>query len=225
VDCESLGPVGARTHRDTLEKALPTPEDILDFWFGDALADPAKAMQRMAFWFKSSRETDRLIAERFAMIVETAGEGLAGWEALPRACLALVIVLDQFPRNIHRGTPAAFEHDEEALAVARRGIAAGHLGALATVEQAFLLMPFQHREDLACQREGVALFEGMVREASQEWRTLAGENLKYARLHLDIIERFGRFPHRNAILGRASTAAETEYLETSTESFGQKIAQ
>ena len=180
----------------------------------------------MAFWFKSSRETDRQVAERFAPAVEAASESrLAGWEALPRSRLALVIVLDQFPRNIHRGTAAAFQHDEQALAVTQRGIAAGHLPALTTVEQGFLLMPFQHCEDLAGQLEGVALFERIVREAPQDWRTVADENFKYARLHLDIIQRFGRFPHRNAILGRVSTAAESEYLKSNTESFGQTAAQ
>lgn len=182
-------------------------------------------MQRMAFWFKSSTDTDRLVAERFGTVVEAASAGrLADWEALPRPSLALVIALDQFPRNIHRGTAAAFEHDAQARSVARRAIAAGHLRSLTTIEQAFLLMPFQHCEDLACQRESVALFERLVAEAPPDWIKVASGNLEYARLHLDIIERFGRFPHRNAILGRAATAAETEYLESHAESFGQTAA-
>jgi uncharacterized protein (DUF924 family) len=203
-------------------ESLAAAEEVLAFWFADALDDPAKAMQRMAFWFESNPQTDRRVAERFAPLIEAASTGrLAGWEALPHSRLALVIVLDQFPRNVHRAKAAAFQHDEQALAVARRGVTAGDLSALKTIEQAFLLMPFQHCEDLACQREGVALFERMTREAPQEWRRVAEENLKYARLHLEIIERFGRFPHRNAILGRPSTPAETEYLRSNTQSFGQ----
>lgn len=101
-------------------------------------------MQRMAFWFKATPDIDRRVTERFAPLIGAASEGLlAGWEALPPTRLALVIVLDQFPRNVHRGTPAAFEHDGEALAAAKRGVAAGDLSALHSVEQAFLLMPFQ----------------------------------------------------------------------------------
>lgn len=199
-----------------------TPDEIHEFWFADALADPANAEQRMSFWFRSDRHTDQLIAQRFTPILEQAGKGvLADWQARPRSCLALIIVLDQFPRNIHRGTPAAFRFDVQALSVTRQGIAAGHLPELTTIEQAFLLMSFQHCEDLAGQREGVALFEQLVREAPVDWRPIAGGMLKYARLHFDIVERFGRFPHRNRILGRSPTAAERQYLESNSESFGQ----
>jgi uncharacterized protein (DUF924 family) len=132
-----------------------------------------------------------------------------------------VIVLDQFPRNIHRGRPLAFAHDDHALRVTRRGVADGHLEALTTMEQAFLLMPFQHCEDLDCQREGMALFERLLASAPPPWRAVAENVVNYARLHLELIERFGRFPHRNAILGRTSTRAELEYLRSSPESFGQ----
>ena len=200
-----------------------SPENIHRFWFSDALTDPARAKQRMAFWFHSDAETDESIAQRFAPAVRDAAQGaLSGWQADPQSCLALIIVLDQFPRNIHRGTPAAFEHDRQALGVTRQGIAAGHLGALQTVEQAFFLMPFQHVEDLDSQREGVIFFEKMVDDAPIEWRSGAEGFVSYARQHLEIVERFGRFPHRNTILGRVSTPAESEYLASHGESFGQK---
>ena len=176
----------------------------------------------MRFWFGSDRETDRHIAGHFAPTLHAASQGLLeDWETHPRGCLALTIVLDQFPRNINRGTAAAFQHDALALAVTRRGLSAGHLRALATLEQAFLLMPFQHCEDLACQREGVALFERMHAEAPSEWLPIADNIVQYARLHAEIIERFDRFPHRNAVLGRASTPEEIEFLKSNTESFGQ----
>jgi uncharacterized protein (DUF924 family) len=199
------------------------PEEIHDFWFADATADAAKADERMSVWFNSNRETDEFIAERYTDTVRDASEGLlALWEAQPRPCVALVIVLDQFPRNIYRGTAAAFQYDGKALSVARRGISAGHLGQLTTIERGFFLMPFQHCEDLACQREGLVLCQQMVDEAPAEWRMAAKGIMYSARQHLEIIERFGRFPHRNAILGRTSTPAELQYLASNNEAFGQR---
>lgn len=199
-----------------------TADEILDFWFGDARTDPARAAERMAFWFKPSAEDDATITERFTSTLKEAADGsLAHWETDPRSALALVIALDQFPRNIHRGTPSAFAYDREALNVAKHGVATGHLRALTTIEQAFFLMPFQHCEDRACQREGVALFERMVEEAPPEWRSVAEGMLRYARMHRDIIERYGRFPHRKKIFGRASTPEEQQHLASDHESFGQ----
>lgn len=199
-----------------------SPDEILSFWFADAATDPARAADRMAYWFRSTAEDDAAIAQRFNATLQQAAEGtLAHWETQPLQTLALIIALDQFPRNIHRGTPAAFDYDREALNVSRHGVAAGHLRALPTIEQAFFLMPFQHCEDRACQREGVVLFERMVEEASPEWRAAAESMLHYARLHHEIIERYGRFPHRNQILGRISTPEEQQYLAADHESFGQ----
>jgi uncharacterized protein (DUF924 family) len=201
------------------------PEDIHEFWFADALADPEKATQRMQFWFRSDRQTDALIARRFAPALrEAAADFLADWEQQPRSCLALIIVLDQFPRNIWRGTAAAFQHDPQALGVARQGVAAGHVRALHTVERTFFLMPFQHAEDLASQREGIVLFQQTVEQAPAGWRAFAQGIFDYAQRHLRIIERFGRFPHRNAILRRASTAAEEEFLKSNAETFGQSAS-
>ena len=133
----------------------------------------------------------------------------------------LIIVLDQFPRNIHRATPAAFEHDAQALDVARRGVGRGHLKSLHMLEQSFFLMPFQHSEDLSAQIEGLALFERLAADAPPKWDKIAQEIVYYARLHREIIARFGRFPHRNAILGREAKPAEEEYLAHRKESFGQ----
>jgi uncharacterized protein (DUF924 family) len=199
-----------------------TPDEILDYWFGDAAREPLKAKARMDFWFRATPEHDREIAQRFAETLAAAAEGsLSHWETEPHASLALVIVLDQVPRNACRGKPAAFAHDAEALSVSRHGVGAGHLRGLTTIEQGFFVMPFQHCEDLACQRESVALFEQIAHDAAPDWLPIAENMLRYARLHLELIERFGRFPHRNAILGRASTSAEIEFLRTNTESFGQ----
>ncbi|HYC47796.1 MAG TPA: DUF924 family protein [Burkholderiales bacterium] len=202
--------------------AISTPSDILEYWFIDSARDALKAKERLDFWFRATPEHDREIAQRFSATLEAAADGsLSHWETEPHAALALVIVLDQFPRNIHRATPAAFAYDAEALSVARHGVGAGYLRGLTTIEQGFFVMPYQHCEDLTCQRESVALSERITNDAAPEWRLLAEGMLHYARLHLELIERFGRFPHRNAILGRTSTPAEIEFLRTNSESFGQ----
>ena len=126
----------------------------------------------------------------------------------PRGSLALVIVLDQFSRNLFRGDPKAFAWDDTALSHARRAIDRGFAPALPVVERQFLYMPFQHSEDLTVQAESVALFE-----------TIGEHALGFARRHQEIIERFGRFPHRNAVLGRESTAEELKFLEEPNSSF------
>jgi uncharacterized protein (DUF924 family) len=212
---------GERARRGRMAQ-IAAPGDILDYWFADAARDPVKAEQRLDFWFRATSEHDREIEQRFGATLSAAAEGsLSDWKAGAHSARALVIVLDQFPRNIHRGTAAAFAHDEEALSAAKHGIGAGYLRGLTTIEQGFFVMPFQHCEDLTCQRESVTLFECIRDEATPAWRALAENMLQYARLHLELFERFGRFPHRNALLGRASTPDEAKFLESSTDSFGQ----
>jgi uncharacterized protein (DUF924 family) len=201
---------------------IALPEDVYRFWFADANEDPQAAKARSDVWFRSSKVFDEQIRERFAPTIVAAARGeLASWEAAPRWCVALVIVLDQFPRNAYRNTAAAFEHDRLALTVSRRAVAAGYLDELSVPECAFLLMPFQHVEDEAMQREGVRLLERLLATAPLQWRPFAENTLQFARRHLEIIERFGRFPHRNAALNRTSTPAEREYLDSKPETFGQ----
>ncbi len=198
-----------------------TPGDILAFWFADAARDPAKAMRRRLFWFRNSA-VDESISERFSDSVRCAARGeFTAWEEAAPSCLALVILLDQFPRNLYRGRAEAFEHDSRALDVASRGVAAGFLEQLSFIEQAFFLLPYEHSEDVSVQRAGIGLLEQIVDEAAPEWEPSARVSLHFARRHLEIVERFGRFPHRNAVLGRSSTPAEQEYLEGGGESFGQ----
>jgi uncharacterized protein (DUF924 family) len=152
--------------------------------------------------------------------MEAAARGdLDAWQAAPRTALALVLLLDQFPRNVWRGTPRAFEHDAKALAVAQQAVASGHLDALAPVEQGFLLLPFEHAEALPVQRESVQLFGRIVAQAPLEWVPTLQGYADYASRHHAVIERFGRFPHRNAILGRASTPEEEAYLASGGETF------
>jgi uncharacterized protein (DUF924 family) len=202
--------------------AHPSSEEIHRFWFADSTDDPQAAKARSEVWFRSSRRFDEECRRRFEPAIAAAARGeLADWERAPRPCVSLVIVLDQLPRNIYRNTAAAFTHDAQALDIAKRGVAAGYLDALSPPERAFLLMPYQHMENAAIQRESVRLFERVHAQAAPEWRELTGNNLEFARRHLEIIERFGRFPHRNAALGRASTAEEREYLDSKPNTFGQ----
>ena len=197
-------------------------EDVHRFWFADSLGEPAAALARNRLWFGSSPALDAEIREHFGPTIAAAARGeLAAWETAPQSCVALTIVLDQFPRNVHRGSADAFAHDALALGVTQRALAAGHFDALSVPERAFLLMPYQHVEDAAQQREGLWLFERMHAEAASEWREFTAGVVDFARRHVDILERFGRFPHRNRVLGRASTAAEREYLESKPETFGQ----
>jgi uncharacterized protein (DUF924 family) len=198
------------------------PETILDFWFGDAPRDPAAAARRADLWFGGSAEVDAEIRERFGAEIEAAASGARdAWINEPRPALALVVLLDQFPRNVWRGSARAFSCDAKALEVARRAVAQGHLAALAPVEQSFVTLPFQHSEALEDQRESVRLMETVVASAPPPWQGELGVHLDFARRHLQLIERFGRFPHRNRALGRESTPEELSYLGGGGETFGQ----
>jgi uncharacterized protein (DUF924 family) len=199
-----------------------TPDGILEFWFEGAAEDPSKAMQRSAFWFQASADVDEDISRRFSALLQRAARGdLAAWEQAAPSCLALVILLDQFPRNIYRGMAEAFQYDSKALDVATRGVAAGYLEQLSPAEQRMFVLPYEHCEDISVQRAGIELFEGIVDRVSTEWELSTRGSLGFARRHLEIIERFGRFPHRNDVLGRESTVAEQAYLVDGGESFGQ----
>ena len=155
------------------------------------------------------------------MLEGAARGGLSGWADDARGRLALVILLDQMPRNIHRGSPAAFMHDGQAAVHCVAGIESGQDRVLHPVERVFLYMPLQHAEDLELQRRSVEQFESLASEADAAWRDSFVENVRFAREHHDIVERFGRFPHRNRILGRESTEEELHFLADGGPTFGQ----
>jgi len=181
--------------------------EVLDFWFG-APGSRERGRPRKA-WFRTSEPFDAEIRRRFLDTWEQAARGeLERWQATPLASLALVVTLDQFPRNMFRGTARAFASDSLAFAVARETIAREFDRLLSPVERSFVYLPFEHAEDLAAQRRSLALFHA-----------LDGEQVEYARRHYEIIARYGRFPHRNAILGRPSTAEEIEFLKQPGSSF------
>jgi len=205
---------------NTAENLMPI--DVLDFWFDGSAKNPRAAAERMSFWFQASDEADAAIKERFAECIEPAATGeYSSWGAKPHDCLALIILLDQFPRNLYRGTGEAFAHDALSLGLTVVGERLGYLDELSPVEQIFFLMPYQHVEDRERQHEGIALYNRLAESCPEPWRALAEGCRDFAQLHLDIIEQFGRFPHRNAALGRESTAEELKYLADGAESFGQ----
>jgi uncharacterized protein (DUF924 family) len=181
--------------------------DVLDFWFGAPGSD-SYGKQRKE-WFRKDEGFDSAIRERFGdTIAQAVAGGLRDWDAEgPEGLLARIIVLDQFTRNARRGTPGAFEGDLLALAGARKLVEAGADRELLPVQRQFAYLPFEHAEDARSQEQAVELFTALVRE--HEGMALA---LDYAHRHRGVIARFGRFPHRNAILGRASTPEEAEYL-------------
>ena len=179
-----------------------TASDVLLFWFGE----PPHANRDV--WFRKDPAFDALIRERFGAAVAAAQDGaFADWSVAARGALARVILLDQFTRNIYRDTPRAFEGDALALAIATAAVDAGADRELDRYERQFLYMPFEHSESTAMQDRSLELFGTLARETGDD------SLMPWARRHAEIIHRFGRFPHRNAILGRVSTPAETAFLD------------
>lgn len=186
-------------------------EEVLTFWFGEF--GQFVAPEKVGFWFKKSDETDRRILDRFGTHVQQALAGeLDFWADEPRGRLALIILLDQFTRNIFRGTPRAFSGDVVAVSLALEAIAEGWDSALRPHERFFLYMPLEHQEDIHLQDFCVQLMESLAEEVDGERSDEFAELVRYAHAHRDVIADFGRFPHRNEILNRPTTVAEAEYL-------------
>lgn len=183
---------------------------ILEFWFGAGDAPRAE-------WFRKDADFDARIRARFGAQVERAlGGALLEWDAAPAGALARILLLDQFTRNIFRDTPRAFAGDAQALHVAESLVAAGRDKNLSPFQRWFAYLPFEHSESLLNQERSVALFAGLRREMQHEAFDSAYD---YAVRHREVIERFGRFPHRNAILGRESTVDEIGFLRQPGSSF------
>jgi len=179
---------------------------LIDFWFG-LPGDPAREHHR-EIWFRSTEEFDAALHREFLADYDAAAAGaLRSWEATPEGALALVLLLDQVPRNIFRATPNAYVTDAEACAAADRALERGFDQLVPPAWRLFFYMPFHHSEDLADQRRSVALFDALPRN-----RDHGGALRRYGCPYIEVIERFGRFPHRNEILGRQSTAAEVTFM-------------
>ena len=183
----------------------PLAAEILDFWFG--ADDAPSAGTPRDVWFRKDAAFDAEIRERFgtAIAVAVAG-GYGEWCATADGSLARVLVLDQFTRNVYRDTAAAFAGDARALATAQHAVERGLDRALKPFGRWFLYMPFEHAEDAAAQQRSLALFGALAEESG------LASPLEWAHKHADVIARFGRYPHRNSILGRVSTAEEVAFL-------------
>ncbi|MGA9421482.1 MAG: DUF924 family protein [Rhodanobacteraceae bacterium] len=198
----------------------PVLADLLHFWFGDDPDDAALLARKSPVWFEKNAAVDAEIRERFGALrgAAIAGE-LAPWNETPHGRLALIVLVDQFSRNLFRDDARAFEHDGLARAWAREAVATAADRALRPVERMFVYLPFEHSESLADQEWAVALFTGLRDEVAPAQREAFDGILHFAGRHRDIVARFGRFPHRNAVLARASTPAELEFLKQPASSF------
>jgi uncharacterized protein (DUF924 family) len=189
-------------------------EQVLDFWFGSD-EDSGEIQEKLAArWFVRDDAFDAQIRTRFGDLVDAAiGGELGAWNISPRSWLALLLLLDQFPRNLYRDSALAFSGDEKAQRTALAGIARGDDLALPVRCRAFAYLPLEHAEDLPLQRRCVALFEALATNPEARPAEVYRQYLAYAQRHCDVIQRFGRFPHRNRVLGRRSTPDEQAYLD------------
>lgn len=189
-------------------------QPVLDFWFEDGLDQGWPSANLNGRWFRATPEIDAGIRERFGALVEAAcNNELVEWEATPLSRLALIVLLDQFTRHCYRDTAAAYQGDHRAVTLALEGLARGFDRELPWVGRIFLLLPLMHAEDLDLQQQCVARYQHWHDSAPAEIQTKIASHLGAARRYCDIIERFERFPHRNAILGRESTAEELAFLQ------------
>lgn len=195
-------------------------ETVLEFWFGADADDAAVAKTQAKLWWSKNVDIDSEIRRRFEDGVRAAAEGrLDDWAAIPHGRLALIILTDQFPRNIYRDTPQAFAYDAKALGWCLGGLARRSDLQLRPIERVFFYLPLEHSESVAHQERSVRCFEELFAAVALEQKQGYAEYLDFARRHRDVIARFGRFPHRNKILGRESTPEEIAFLGEPGSSF------
>lgn len=188
-------------------------QPLLDWWFGSFESPNEIAAAQGKLWFGKRDSQDLEARMRFGDLVEQAlAGGLTEWAQRPEGWLALVLLLDQLPRMIFRDTPKSFSGDVRAQALVAQGIAADFDRQLRPIQRVFIYLVFEHCENLAVQNEAVSRFLDLVEQQAEADRAVFASNLDYAERHQKIIARFGRFPHRNAVLGRESTPEELEFL-------------
>ncbi|UCJ19042.1 DUF924 domain-containing protein [Pseudomonas sp. MM211] len=195
-------------------------QPLLDWWFGSSSSAVESAATRNALWFGKRDEQDAEARERFGVLVEQAlAGGLQEWSADPRGWLAKVLLLDQLPRMIYRDTPLAFAGDALAQPLVEEGVTLGWDRQLPAIQRVFIYLVFEHAESVPQQLRAMQLFGELSESAADAERELFAGFLDYAERHLRIIERFGRFPHRNETLGRSSTDVELRFLLEPGSSF------
>lgn len=197
-------------------------EEVLNFWFGRLNQHGLPRPTRSLFWFQKDATADKIIRVYFEPHLKAAIAGeLDGWADTPRGRLALIVLCDQFSRNMYRATPAAFLQDDKALQLCTSGIDLGMDQALAPIERVFFYFPLEHAESLEAQQRCVDVLTTVITSSDEPAKTRLNTFLDYAVMHRDIIARFGRFPHRNKILGRISTSEEAQYMAAGAATFGQ----
>lgn len=195
---------------------------MLAFWFAGVGDDAAVIEARNSIWYGSNAALDEQTRARFGALVEAAEGGeLKLWKLSPAGTLALIVVCDQFPRNIYRATPRAFALDPRAQALARDAVAQGQDRELGCVERSFFYLPFEHAEDRQAQALSLRCFEQLHAEAPDALHSFTADALHWSRDHHDIIARFGRFPHRNLVLDRVSSGDELAWLAAHRNNYGQ----
>ncbi len=195
---------------------------VLEFWFSASQLDAPQIDSRMERWFSSDPELDRRIRDEFGGLVEQALEGkLDHWAESTEGRLALILLLDQFCRNIYRGTARAFAGDKRALRLCVEGSMNNDYRTLPPIQRVFFFMPLQHAESGAVQDKSVRIYNALAEGVSDTLRETFLTFAQFAELHRDIVERFGRFPHRNRHLGRSNTPEEDAFLAAEGPSFGQ----
>jgi uncharacterized protein (DUF924 family) len=198
-------------------------DELLDYWFEGCPTDPGRLKGLMKKWFSVSSANDEELRRRFGSIAHAAAVGeLTHWQATAAGRLALILLLDQLPRNLHRGSAAAFAQDDKAVALALDGIERGQDRTLHPLQRIFFMMPLQHAESRATQARSTEAFNALALEyQNSPTGPLLENTAKFAFEHREIVDRFGRFPHRNRVLGRESTDEEAEFLAAGGPSFGQ----
>ena len=197
-------------------------DEILTFWFREKELSAPQIDGRMDVWFGEDQVFDHEVAKEFADEVERASEGeLDHWAHEPRGRLALILLLDQFRRNIHRNTPEAFAKDKHALKLCVEGAAEKMDKRLSHIQRAFFYMPLQHAESRKVQKKSCEMYRHLAKGVSPTYKETFDTITQFAELHADIVEQYGRFPHRNKVLNRANTAEEDEYLSGDDPTFGQ----
>ena len=200
--------------------------EIVAFWLADSLDSPERASARREWWYRGGPAVDEEIRARFGGLVRRAcarEPELTGWRDTPDGALALILLLDQFTRNLYRGTIDAYAGDASAFEIVNHAIDRGLDRALHPVARIWLYHPFHHSEAVAEQDRGLDLLRALRQEADPAWRAYVDRSIQGWTRHRDIVACFGRFPHRNAVLGRASTPDEQAHMAAGGESFGQGL--
>ena len=197
---------------------------VLEFWFADTAMNSPRVDSRMDRWFGVDEGFDRQIREEFGDLVQQASANkLTDWADTPEGCLALIILLDQFRRNIYRGSAEAFTLDHIALKLCIDRTIAGDHKKLDAIQCLFFFMPLQHAESVPVQKKSVGIYQALAEESTDTMRETFLTAAQFAELHHDIVVEFGRFPHRNDILGRQNTDAEATFMAGDSPNFGQSL--